>query len=179
MGVSFSAHPYKGENVSEKKKVVFITKTVNLNIVKHKGATIVTAVPGGTKSEVTPTSWLKFRDHKCVVDDLEEVEIIRQHIKDYPGDGIVELIPKTPQDVLEEKATKAALALREYEKAKEAMKAIKESPVAEEVVKVSPEVTLYEEKCADCDWVAQSSVSQKQAQAKLRGHRMKKHRIGK
>ena len=179
MGVSFSAHPYKGENVSEKKKVVFITKTVNLNIVKKKGATIVTAVPGGTKSEVTPTSWIRFRDHKCVVDDLEEIEIIRQHIKDYPRDGIVELIPKTPQDVLEEKATRAALALKEYEEAKEAIKAIEKSPVAEEVVKVSPEVTLYEEKCADCDWVAQSSVSQKQAQAKLRGHRMKKHRIGK
>ena len=166
-------------NVSEKKKVVFVTKTVNLNIVKKKGATIVTAVPGGTRSEVTPTSWIRFRDHKCVTDDLEEIEIIRQHIKDYPRDEIMELIPKTPQDMLEEKATKAALALREYEKAKEDMKAIKESPVAEEVVKVSPEVTLYEEKCSDCDWVASSSVSQKQAQAKLRGHRMKKHRIGK
>lgn len=166
-------------NVSEKKKVVFVTKTVNLNIVKHKGATIVTAVPGGTRSELTPTSWLKFRDHKCVTSDPEEIEIIRQHIKDYPRDEIMELIPKTPQDVLEEKATRAALALKEYEEAKEAIKAVEKSPVAKEVVKVSPEVTLYEEKCADCNWVAQSSVSQKQAQAKLKGHRMKKHRIGK
>ena len=165
--------------MSEKKRVVFISKTVNLNIVKHKGATIVTAVPGGTRSEITPTSWINFRDHKCVTDDLEVIEIIRQHIKDYPKDRIMELVPKTPQDVLEEKATKAALALKEYEEAKEAMKAIKKSPVANEVVKMSPEVTLYEEKCADCDWIASSSVSQKQAQQKLRGHRMKKHRIGK
>jgi len=157
-------------------KIVFTSRGINLNIVKHKGATIVTAVPGGTKSEVTPTSWIKFRDYKYITGDEEEIEIIRQYIKDHSNGEIKEVIPRTPKDILEEKATKAAIALKDYEEAKEAMKAIEKSPVVREVVKVSPEVTLYEAKCADCDWIAESSVSQKQAQAKLRGHRIKKHK---
>ena len=160
-------------------RIMFASRVRNLNIVKYKGATIVTATPGGTKAEQTPTSWIKFRDHKYVTGDEEEIGIIRQHIKDYPNDGIKEVIPRTPKDVLDEKATKAALALKEYEEAKEAMKAVEKSPVAKEVVKLSPEVTLYEAKCANCDWIAESSVSQKQAEQKLRGHRIKKHRTTK
>lgn len=106
--------------MSEKEKIIFTCKVANLNIIKHKGATIVTATPGGTKSEVTPTSWIKFRDHKYVATDPEEIEIIRRHIKECPTDGIVEFIPKTPQDILREKEVEMVRLAKEMEDARKA-----------------------------------------------------------
>lgn len=163
--------PRKDKNMSEKKKVVFVCKTANLNIIKHKGATIVTAVPGGTKSEVTPTSWIKFREHKYITGNPEEIEIIRRHIEEYHRDGIMELVPKTPEDVLKEKEVKALEAMKELEEARElAGKVVEETPEPEEEKKV------YSEKCPDCDWVAESFVSEAQMKNKLRGHRAGKHK---
>lgn len=158
-----------------KESVVFVSKTVNLNIIKKKGATIVTAVPGGTRSEVTPTSWIKFREHRYMTRDPEEVEIIRQHIKDYPNDGIMEFVPKTPQDVLREKEAKAAQAIKELE---EAQRAAVKPELVDDVTEETPEPEqkIYTEKCPDCLWLAESSVSQAQAKSKLRGHRAAKHK---
>lgn len=106
--------------MSEKEKVIFVSKTANLNIIKKKGATIVTAVPGGTKSEVTPTSWIKFREHRYIAEDPEEIGIIRQHIEEYPRDRIMELIPKTPQDILREKEVEMVRLGKEMEEARKA-----------------------------------------------------------
>ena len=158
-----------------KEKVVFMSKTVNLNIIKKKGATIVTAVPGGTRSEVTPTSWIKFREHKYITTDPEEIEIIKQHIKEYPRDGIMELIPKTPQDVVREKEIQFAQLEKELTEARE-VAGIPDSvdKVAEETPE--PKQNLYTQKCPDCDWVAKSSTSEAQMKNKLRGHRIGQHK---
>ena len=164
-------------------KIVFTSRTKNQNIIKHKGATIVTAVPGGTKSEVTPTSWIKFRDHKKITSDPDEIEVIRQHIKNCPSDGIIEVVPKTAQDVLREKEAKALEAMRELEEAKKLAgkpdlmdKVVEGTPEKEEDQFHQNEHPVYEEECSDCDYVAKSSVSQSQARNKLRGHRAGKHK---
>ena len=153
--------------MSEKEKVIFVSKMANQNIIKHKGATVVTATPGGTKSEITPTSWIKFRNYKYVTGDPEEIEIIRQHIKEYPQDRLRELVPQTPEDILKEKEAGVAEAMKQLE---EARKLAGKVEVEEKKAKV------YREKCTDCDYVAESSVSEAQAKNKLRGHRAAKHK---
>jgi len=105
-------------------KKIFISKTINLNIIKHKGATVVTATPGGTTSKMTPTSWIKFRNHKYVTDNPEEIEIIRKHIKECPQDGITELIPKTPDDILREEKAKLTEQMKRVEMAEKLAKGI-------------------------------------------------------
>lgn len=158
-------------------QVLFVSGSSNLNIIKKKGAIVQRAVPGGTQSEVTPTSWIKFRKHKYIAKDPEVIEIIRQHIKEYPIDRITEFVPQTPQDILKEKEIKAVDAARELE---EARRVAGEVGVVENVVEETPnpqeETRVYTETCADCDWVAKSSTSEAQMKSKLRGHRAVKHK---
>jgi len=111
-------------------KIVFVSQISNQNIIKHKGATVVMATPGGTTSRVTPTSWIKFRNHKYVTDDSEEIEIIREHIKKYPRDRLTELIPKTPQDILREKEVEMVRLKEEMEEARKAAGMVE--PIEEE-----------------------------------------------
>lgn len=146
--------------MSEKKKVVFTSKTKNLNIVKKRGATIQRAVPGGTISERTPTTWIEFRGYKRVTSDPEEIEIIRQHIKDYPNDEIVEIVPVTPEDILKEKEETAAEAMRELEEAKGAVKKVFEVRKEEEKSKF---------KCSHCDFIGKNAKS-------LAGHQRMMHK---
>lgn len=158
-------------------QVLFVSGSSNLNIVKKKGAIIQRAVPGGSVSEVTPTSWIKFRKHKYIAKDPEEIEIIRQHIRDYPIDRITEFVPQTPQDILKEKEIKAVEAARELEEARRlAGKVDTPEKVVEETPNPQEEQRVYTETCSDCDWVAKSSTSEAQAKSKLRGHRAAKHR---
>lgn len=137
--------------MSEKEKVIFTCKKMrNLNIIKHKGATVVTATPGGTTSRMTPTSLIRFREHRYVTDDPEEIEIIRQHIKQCPSDGIMELVPKTAEDTLKEKRAKAAEAMRELEEARGAIEKVSEARKEERESKFQ---------CPDCDFVGKNAKS--------------------
>jgi len=83
-----------------------------------------------------------------------------------------EIKPPTREDKI-----KAAMALKaraaEMLKAVDGLEAEEGTP---EAVEVEKEEKVYIEKCADCDWVAKSSVSQSQAKNKLRGHRAGKHK---
>lgn len=156
------------------KQVIFTSGSSNLNIVKKKGATIQRAVPGGTVSEVTPTSWIRFRKHRYITSDPEEIEIIRQNIKNRPRNRIKEIVPKTPQDILREKETKALEATRELEEARNLVR--EPDPTDRVGSEPQEEKKVYTEKCPDCDWVAESSTSEAQMKNKLRGHRIAKHR---
>jgi len=157
-------------------QVLFVSGSSNLNIVKKKGATVQRAVPGGSVSEVLPTSWIKFRKHKYTTKDPEEIEIIRQHIKEYPIDRITEFVPQTPQDILKEKEIKMAEAARELEEARRVAGEVEPERIVEETPNPQEEKRVYIEKCPDCDWVAKSFTSEAQAKSKLRGHRAVKHK---
>jgi len=159
------------------KQVIFTSGSSNLNIVKKKGATIQRAVPGGSVSEVTPTSWIRFRKHRYVTSDPEEIKIIRDHIENRPRNRIKEIVSKTPQDILREKEAKALEATRELEEARKVV-GEPELRISEATLEPQVEKMVYIEKCPepDCDWIAESSTSQAQAKSKLRGHRATKHK---
>lgn len=123
---------------------------------------------------------IKFSDHKfdssvfakTHSDELERMQLTEEKlcekIRGNPRFGGLyhEIKPPTKE---EKQKVIAALKAQINELEGEA-RAVEETPEAQEEKKV------YIEKCADCDWVAESSVSQSQAKSKLRGHRAAKHK---
>lgn len=134
-----------------KQEMIFTSRTSNLNIIKHKGATVVTATPGGMTSTQTPTSWIKIRKHRLVTSDPEEIEITRQHIIDNPNDGIRELIKKTPEDILKEENAKLTEQIKRVQMAKELTRK-KEKAIPDSTATVTQEEEKKEEvyTCKKC-----------------------------
>jgi len=100
-------------------------------------------------------------------------EKICEQIRKNPrfGGEYFEVKPPTKEDKL--KAAQILKAQAE-ELVKEAEKLGGED--VEVVVEPPKEAVTYTEKCPDCDWVAESSVSEAQMHSKLRGHRAVKHK---
>ncbi|TET13401.1 hypothetical protein E3J84_00085 [Candidatus Aerophobetes bacterium] len=170
--------------MTEKKRVVFMSKLKNLNIFLAKGGTITIPVPGGVKSRVEAAKMAKFRNFGYVTSNPEELKLLYKYIEEHPEDDIHEVIPPTPGEILAKKEAKLAEMMEEVAKAREeAGEASLADKVPEDMDRVSEEtperekpVKVYTEKCPDCDWVAESFVSEAQMKNKLRGHRAGKHK---
>jgi len=160
--------------MTEMKKVVFMSKFKNLNIFLDKGGLVVTPVPGGSVSRMQAARMIKFRNFGYGSANAKEIEEIRQYLLEHPEDGIHEVVPVTAEEILVKKEAKLAAMVAEVAKAREVVGAVpKETP---EPVELPEEKKVYAEKCPDCDWVAESFVSEAQMKNKLRGHRAGKHR---
>lgn len=166
-------------NVQE--KVCFVSKKRYLSVQKYPGFTVQKAVPGGTTAVNEPAEFVKFKDHRILTNSTDIIEFLRKVSKEKPELGIREIREKTKKELYVDEMAKLKEQMDRVKKMKGELAPTEEEKEAQEekIVEEVEEVTgrkMYTAPCADCDWVASSSVSQAHANNKLRGHRAAKHK---